>query len=80
MTPKIPATCVDAVLVTYRSRSDNLVPPSQKLCKECGSGPATITQHGLLCSEHVDEVMTPEEYWLPLWERADMRQRPSRVG
>jgi hypothetical protein len=80
MTPKVSGHRVDAIPVTYRSRQDNLLPPSQKLCQECGGGPVTITPHGLLCSEHVDEVMTSEEYWLPLWERADRRQRPPRVG
>jgi hypothetical protein len=80
MTPKDLARCVDSFLVTYRSRQDNLLSSSQKLCKECGGGPVTITPHGLLCKEHVDEVMTPEEYWLPLWERAARRQRPPRVG
>lgn len=80
MTPKKSAVTVDASLVTYRSRKDNLLSSSQKLCNKCGGGPVTITPHGLLCQEHVDEVMTPEEYWLPLWERADRRQRPPRVG
>jgi hypothetical protein len=80
MTPKIPARRDDPFRVTNRSRRDNLLPSSQKLCNQCGSGPVTITPHGLLCKEHVDEVMSPEEYWLPLWERAGRRQRPPRVG